>query len=211
MLLGFVISCSPKKSKEPAQLAPQIVEAYIHYIRITESNTDTLPFSSEHQSQSTSIPFFIKENDLYIEKGLSKSKLLIEYVASYEGKGREFDTKEYFIFNELPAELKLNSYDISKKEVLLKLLDSMASLEDIRYLPPKIEFKEEEFKMGEKKEIFFLSQKLGVKKELLEPTVKGQKVDPKNLKTKIVDFGEVEFSTKLELEYKGHFTKATVF
>src|SRR3989338_3829298 len=116
ILLGFLISCSPKKSKEPAQLAPQIVETHIHYIKITESNTDTLPFSSEHQIQSIPIPFFIKENDLYIEKGLSKAKLLIEYVVSFEGKGREFDTKEYFIFNELPAELKLNPYDISKKE-----------------------------------------------------------------------------------------------
>lgn len=216
LAIVFCLSCTPKKSKEPAQIEPHIIDVNIHYIRITESNTDTLPFSSDHREQDFKIPFFIKDNVLILEQkaheeGLSKAKLWVEYVVSFEGKSRDFNYTKYYTFNELPAELKLDSYDQARKEIALKLLDSLSSLEDIRYLPPKIELKEEEFKVGEKKELYSFSQKLKVKKEVLESIPKGKTIDSKTLKTKIIDFGEAEFSTKINIEYLGHFSKLTVF
>ena len=216
------ISGSPPGEQAPLSSEPQTVAVDFSYVKIIEENTDTLPFGSSDDI-SSQISFFIRDNKLYIKKEMAQEiqngALFVEHIISFKGRARNFQITKYHVLKTFPAQLSLSSFSNSLDELIIKLGESSA-FDFVRYLPSGLQFdlqnkvlrvQSETIALGATKRIHSFSKKLRVQREDIGDIPKNQDITAEMLALRLIDMGEAEFSTTIDIEYVGDYHELEMF
>lgn len=200
------------------------------YLELVETNKDTFKNKLlDFHKPFKEAPFYIEKDEIVITaegKKLTRAKkikIFLVHKVVFDGAGRTGASSDYYMFDKIPARIKLKSFtsgklkltldDSTNKTLAIRLLPKILSIIrtniDRNYVTLK--YNDHRTKLSREQQITLneSSKDIQISQEYLAPVLKGKEPSKKDIKIEVDNFGTIKFSTNLSIKNYGSYTVKT--